>query len=268
MELHIGRKSGNSIKIENEITYVLTTKGEFLIDSEDIDKIKNYTWWIGKNGYVYTKIYFENKSKIIYLSRLIMDANGNEEIDHIDRNKLNNKKGNLRIADRVTNNANKSKVGLNYSSTYKGVLKVKGGWKARIGINNKEINIGTFTNEIAAANAYNFYAELYLGEYAFKNLCEVMDDWILHRRKYGNKTIFQGVTKREDKILPKPWQVYLNINGKRKCVGHFSTDLEAAKVYNEEALKLNYDLPKLNIINGRIYGLTDEILKSKYMYNY
>jgi hypothetical protein len=71
-----------------------------IIDVEDVEKIKKYKWYLTKQGYV--------KSNRIHLHRFIF---GNIDvgftIDHIDRNKLNNKKNNLRLADVSLQNKNR-----------------------------------------------------------------------------------------------------------------------------------------------------------------
>ena len=73
-----------------------------LFDVEDTDKIKKYSWDITDRGYVRTKIKGANTS----LHRYILDYDGEDVVDHIDRNKLNCQKKNLTIVDHSTNNMN------------------------------------------------------------------------------------------------------------------------------------------------------------------
>lgn len=93
-------------------------------------------------------------------------------IDHIDRNKLNNRIENLRNVVHQQNQWNRSKS-KNSSSQYKGVTwdKQTNKWMVQIKINKKQIHLGRFTNEIDAAKAYNKKATELFKEYA--NINEV-----------------------------------------------------------------------------------------------
>lgn len=75
---------------------------EVLIDKQDLPLIDRYTWYIG-NGYVMT----QKKRKTIYLHRLIAGVPANMHTDHINRNKLDNRRRNLRICTPGDNNRNK-----------------------------------------------------------------------------------------------------------------------------------------------------------------
>jgi len=91
-------------------------------------------------------------------------------LDHIDRNKLNNKIENLRPA---TKNGNNHNVGLSSHNTsgYKGVYfhKPRKKWRAMIKINRKQIAIGRFDTKEEAALAYNKGALKYHGKFAYQN---------------------------------------------------------------------------------------------------
>lgn len=75
------------------------------IDLEDVEKVKKYKWGIGKDGYVL------NGNPHLPISDYLMNFNGNHKImiDHIDRNPLNNRKYNLRIATAQENCLNRGK---------------------------------------------------------------------------------------------------------------------------------------------------------------
>jgi len=88
-------------------------------------------------------------------------------IDHIDRNPSNNKIENLRPATRSQNGSNATKC-KNNTSGYKGISwhKRSKKWMARIGHNNKLINIGGFITKEEAYAAYCEAAKKYHGDYA------------------------------------------------------------------------------------------------------
>ena len=89
-----------------------------IIDAEDADLVKPFRWTMNGNGYVRT---FINGTSPTYLHRFVLGYSGKNEVDHIDRNKLNNKKVNLRVVDRSMNrcNRNNNPCDLNNSRTYK-----------------------------------------------------------------------------------------------------------------------------------------------------
>lgn len=88
----------NEYYIEDDVMHVITTKGEFIADASDKDFILQHRWFIGKNGYV-----MSSKKKLLH--RMLIP--GARLVDHIDRNKLNNCRTNLRSADYSINGVNK-----------------------------------------------------------------------------------------------------------------------------------------------------------------
>lgn len=140
------------------------------IDLCDLDNVKNIAWTIDPRGYVVGRP-SETKSSVT-LHRWIM-AEGNpgiKTIDHIDGNKLNNKRGNLRQCSQAENSRN-TRLAKNNSSGFKGVsLDVNGKWRARIWKDRKEIRIGTFSKIEDAVAAYDKAALELHGEFASPNI--------------------------------------------------------------------------------------------------
>lgn len=142
-----------------------TRKGlEFTIDKEYLDMARNYTWNIDCNGYVTSTV----GKDTISLHRLVMGPSG-KLIDHIDQDKTNNTKANLRIASSSLNSFN---AGIRPTNTsgYPGVCWHKGEckWRVQINANGKRHNLGSF-KDINVAIGVRREAELhYHGEYALK----------------------------------------------------------------------------------------------------
>lgn len=92
----------------------------------------------------------------------------NKDIDHINRNPLDNRIENLREASRSENLANSIRKH-GKTSKHRGVRKSFGKWEARISQNNKSITLGRFEFERDAAEAYNKAAKKLWGECAILN---------------------------------------------------------------------------------------------------
>lgn len=125
------------------------TQGQFaIVDDDDFEIVKNHKWCI-HHGYAVS-------SRGIRMHRLIMNCPDSKEVDHINRNRLDNRKENLRICTRTENCRNRGENKDN-TSGYKGVNfhKPLGKWRAKIVLNNKHIHLGYFDNPKDAARAYN-----------------------------------------------------------------------------------------------------------------
>lgn len=129
--------------------YILPDGTITLIDEEDYEYAKTNNWKC-KNGYLVN----DDNEK---LHRILMSAVESDIVDHIDRNKLNNRKTNLRFVTVQQNAQNRTKSKNTFSS-YFGVRKSKtGSFEAVTRVNGKRKFIGTYTSEIAAAYGYNKY---------------------------------------------------------------------------------------------------------------
>lgn len=90
------------------------------------------------------------------------------ELDHRNRNKLDNRIRNLRPATRSLNNANQS-MKRNNTSGYKGVSAKDGKWMAQITVNGDWFYLGRHATPEIAALAYNKAAFEHHGEFAYLN---------------------------------------------------------------------------------------------------
>lgn len=91
----------NSYKLEGESAYINVKDKVFIVDKRDIPLISNERWHISKNGYVVA-----NRDKK-YLHRVLMKPKTGEIIDHINGDKLDNRRENLRIVDYSENGYNR-----------------------------------------------------------------------------------------------------------------------------------------------------------------
>ncbi len=148
------------------------TQGKFaVVDPEDYDALTKYKWYAIKRGRQYYAVAKLGRKKV-RMHRLIMKSPRNKVVDHINHNGLDNRKANLRLATAQQNTWNKPKQKGSYSSQYKGVawIKDKQRWRSKITYNGRDISLGYFDDEKAAARAYDRKAKELFGEYASLNL--------------------------------------------------------------------------------------------------
>lgn len=142
----------------------LNIKGKIvLIDDEDLDLVSKYSWWITPQGYAVTKIRYAkgNKNrKTIGMHRVILGNPDTASIDHINRNKLDNRKVNLMPCTDGHNNRNKP-IRKGKKSNYRGVSPHRSGWQVVVRINGKLTWLGKYkTEEEAAAIAHPYFSDI------------------------------------------------------------------------------------------------------------
>jgi hypothetical protein len=142
---------------------------QVLMDDEDYEKIKNCSMWVGPHGYVVIMVDKKMKS----LHRHIMGEPQRRYVDHINGNRLDNRKANLRICDYSQSRANSGKKNNKkpVTSQYKGVCKKSANknWSAYIAFKGERYHLGYFGEEIDAARAYDERARELFGGYARLN---------------------------------------------------------------------------------------------------
>ena len=167
-------KKLNIYNLENQYGIGYTSNGkEFYFDLEDYDKIKDYCWRIKSDGYIVSSMYFDTDcKKQIFLHRLIMDCceDNTLVVDHMNHERNDNRKSNLRIITTQQNNMNNSLRKDNKSSVT-GVFwnKQNNVWQAQIRINKKNIYLGCFKNINDAIKVRKEAEEKYFGEYSYDN---------------------------------------------------------------------------------------------------
>lgn len=146
------------------------------VDAEDAYLFERYKW--GLQGrcdrpYVSRAIY-EPKQKTILLSRVIMGANDDECVDHINGNTLDNRRCNLRICSKTENMRNRRKLKNSQNGViYKGVQRrAQHKWiryVALVTFEGRRFLLGYFTDQITAALCYDLSSVYFFGEFARPN---------------------------------------------------------------------------------------------------
>ena len=135
-----------------------------LVDSEDYPLVAGRKWSCSSGAAMRYECGVPT-----YMARLIMDAPDGIEIDHINGDRLDNRRCNLRLCTHRQNLRNRKRQD-NGSSRYKGVHKSAGKWRAMIGYDGKLYHLGYFADEEEAARAYNAAATEHFGEFARLNV--------------------------------------------------------------------------------------------------
>lgn len=143
-----------------------------IVDDEDYEELSKHKWFYSTHGYaVRNSSWVNGKRTMIWMHRVINKTPDGFDTDHIDGNKIDNRKGNIRTVTRQQNIFNSCSTP-NTSSRYKGVyyqIDCKK-WRAQIRFLGRIVYLGLFKSEAYAAMVYNNFAKEYFGEYARLNV--------------------------------------------------------------------------------------------------
>lgn len=145
----------------------LTQNQNALVDTSDYEWLSQWNWCAAWNPR--TKSYYARRKRVA-MARQILDCDSKEKADHKNHNTLDNRRSNLRKASAVQNARNKIILSNNRSG-WKGVTYHKRNrkWIAKIGINSKTLNLGSFSDRKTAARAYDIAAIKLYAEFAHLN---------------------------------------------------------------------------------------------------
>ena len=146
-----------------------------------------------------------------------------------------------------------------HTGNFKGAcwVKDKNMWKSQLRNNQKNFHLGYFSDEIDAAKIYNDYA-LYLNENENTNF--LLNDIL------GYKTVARNIPEENKKqIQEKKSSIYngvsydsrrkyyvtsIKLTGKTYNLGTSQSEIECAKIYNQQALYLNNQLNTKYVLNN------------------
>lgn len=157
------RSTPNQVVIkDNKVEIILYYKnheerGRAVIDIQDMKKVEKYKWSFSE-GYAATWI----DKKKIRLHTLLLPKKENMEIDHIDTDRTNNCRSNLRYVTHHQNVLNRKGVKGCY------FRKRRGKWIAQIQYNYKNMYLCQYDTEKEANNKYLEARVKYFGEYRYK----------------------------------------------------------------------------------------------------
>lgn len=230
-----------------------------IIDDDQFETVSKFKWH--KTHYGYAKRSRKRKvedTKSPWMHRLIYESvYGPIEsgfIDHIDRNRLNNKITNLRKVNALQNALNKGKTDKN-TTGYIGVsidkrFEGKTRYIARVSINNKPKTICYTDSAREAALIRDLYMSvLYPNEVVVLNIQDASPEEIesakkalstAKTRKSSSKFVGVQLDKRRN-----TWNGCIRVNDRNIYLGRFDTEEDAAKAYDNYCISNNLNR-KLN----------------------
>jgi len=152
-----------------------------LVDDEDYHYVMSHnTVWthMASGAAARSKLKFSKtepgKGRKMSMHRLVLrmfDSADGWDVDHINRNNLDNRKENLRVCEHYKNLHNVEKSKRDLTSKYKGVSWHKKGrkWQVHLSVGGRRIYGGLFENENDAALMANEMMSKYVGEFAYLN---------------------------------------------------------------------------------------------------
>lgn len=130
------------------------SKGKFtVVDDADFKFLNQWKWFYSSGGYAMRSQYIRIEkgkytSKMIPMHRIINHTPDGLFTDHINRNKLDNRKANLRTCDKSLNSINRGAQSNNKCGV-RGIYFEKWSkkWRAELVVNGKRFTFGRFINK-------------------------------------------------------------------------------------------------------------------------
>ena len=168
--IDIHSKKYNNYELHDDYAVIKTSQNNsVLIDLDDVEKCKKIRWQVDiSTMYVRGWDYSVSPPRKDFLHRFLLNVKDHDVVvDHINGNRLDNRKSNLRTCTQAENTRNVGKKKCNGKSSYPGVTYY--GWKAQITLDGKTINLGYFNTEKEAIQARITAEEKYHGEFGYYN---------------------------------------------------------------------------------------------------
>jgi hypothetical protein len=148
----------------------LINGGVTIVDDDDYEWLSRWRWnrW-ERRGNQYALCCSGHQR--LPMHRLILAAPTGMEVDHINHDGLDNRRVNLRLCTRAQNQYNQRVQVRPKASRFKGVRRgYKGKWVAVITCQGAAEHLGSFEDEVDAAQAYDEAARRHFGQFAHTNL--------------------------------------------------------------------------------------------------
>jgi hypothetical protein len=142
----------------------------------DARKIVGQPWRLDKDGYASYVIWGvgSKRCQTVYMHRVILGAERGQVTDHRNGDRIDNRRGNIRLATQSQNSANRYRLLPNTSSRFRGVTfhKASGKWQAQLKHLKRNYHLGLYERQEDAARAYDRAARQTWGEFCRPNFPE------------------------------------------------------------------------------------------------
>jgi hypothetical protein len=143
-----------------------------LIDDSDAELVARYTWrpvLRNRVWYAESSLRVEGRRRTVSMHRIVLGEPACQ-VDHINGNGLDNRRENLRKVTSAQNCFNR-RAELGGTSGFKGVTwnRAQLRWHVQIAVNGQRFHLGSFLDEIKAAQAYDAAAREFHGPFAAVN---------------------------------------------------------------------------------------------------
>lgn len=246
----------NEYEIRGDITAIFLDRKdgsqlETLIDTSDLQRAMEFQWKWSPHWDKHTKSYYvEGKSyekggkrEYFSLHRWIMQPEKDYEVDHINHDTLDNKRNNLRILPKGTNQQNYEGARKhNKTSGIRGVSWAKNlnKWRASFRIDGKTYHVGLFDNldeaemAIKAARAKYMPYSTDVLEKNMPKLNDVVTPCFESKLCSNNTSGYNGLVFNK---RIKKWFGKVQRNGKKITTKHYENKIDAYEELNKK-LKL------------------------------
>jgi len=237
------------------------------VDDEDYPQVCSYTWVVNGHGYVVSFPEGNDRGRILSLHRFLLYPDPGQHVDHINGDKLDNTRANLRLVSARTNIWNKPPT-TRQSSAYKGVHwhAPQGRYVARITVNGKRRYLGYFTDPTFAAQVYDAAVARWRDDHAYRNF-PTLNPAAVHflekrlnapksaqearRRSAADRQLAYPIEKRPSPYrgvywFQGQWRAKIGSQGKEHHLGFFLDEVDAARAYDAAAKHYHGTRAKLN----------------------
>jgi hypothetical protein len=157
----------------NTAEIILASGERTLVDAEDYERLNKIKWHLSRrHNHLRVQTAWRQGKRMGHcrMHHIILNLPSSVQVDHKDRNPLNNTKANLRVCTTQQNQCNKAGWG---KSGFKGVTRInkktRNPFQAVIAFNRKDRYLGLYATAEEAARAYDRAARELHGEFACLN---------------------------------------------------------------------------------------------------
>lgn len=239
--------------MSNTHTIPLPDGSHATVDADDYAYLKHHHWYRNSEGYAVCP----DGAEMHTMHRVVIDAQPGDIVDHINGDKLDNRRANLRL---VTASQNAQNRPPNNPTGYKGVTPGPGTrWLARISHEGHQYHLGTYPTREDAAHAYNIAATHLFGTHAYQNdvaggldRTVIRDIYARLNGTYDSKPLVrQWIPRRESPFRGVYWErgrwrAKIGYQNGKIHLGYYENEVEAARAYDKAAREYHGERAKLN----------------------